>query len=117
MNIEITTASVNAGLRHVYSITATAIATATIIGLSQGDATALGTAIHQIGDGIASIVAGITTLIPIASALFAAWSGNRVQQAARIAQMPGLKVVPTSAEGEAILDAMPEKAKTANTSA
>ena len=115
MNIEISQVSVNAALRHVYSIAATAIATATLIGLSQGNATALGTAIHQIGDGVASIVAGITTIIPIASALFAAWSGNKVQQAARIALSPDLKVVPTTPAGEAILAAMPEKAQEANT--
>lgn len=114
MNIEISTASVNAALRHVYSIAGAAIATLAIVGMSQGDQTALGQAVHQIGDGFASIVAGVSTLIPIISALFAARKASAPQQAASIAQTDGLKVVPTSAAGVAILDAMPTAAKEAN---
>jgi hypothetical protein len=39
-----------------------------IIGLSQGNATALGVAIHEIGDGIAKIIVGVTALIPLLTA-------------------------------------------------
>ena len=114
MNIEISTASVNAALRHVYTALGTGIAVLAVVGMSQGDQTALGTAVHQIGDGLASIVAGVTTLIPIISALFAARKASAPQQAASIAQTDGLKVVPTSFAGQKILDSMPDAAKEAN---
>lgn len=114
MNIEINSASINAALRHVYTATATGIAVLAIVGMSQGDQTALGTAVHQIGDGLASIVAGVTTIIPIVSALFASKSAGKVNQAASIAQTDGLKVIPTSFAGQKILDAMPAAAKAAN---
>lgn len=67
---------INAVLRHVYTATGTAISILAILGLSQGDATALGAAVHQIGDGIASIAAGVSALVPIASAVYAAYSAT-----------------------------------------
>ena len=60
---------INAGLHHVYTAVAAGAAVLVYVGLSQGDATALGKGVQQIGDGLASVVAGITTLIPVASAL------------------------------------------------
>jgi hypothetical protein len=71
-----TSDQVNAALRHVYTAAGTAAAVLVFVGLSQGDATKLGTGIHQIGDGVASIIAGVTTLIPVASALYAAWTAS-----------------------------------------
>jgi hypothetical protein len=71
-----TTDQINSFLRHVYTATATAVSVLAMVGLSQGDATALGDAVHKIGDGIASIVAGVGILIPIASGLYAAWSAS-----------------------------------------
>ncbi len=117
MNIEIklpSTDTVNAVLRHVYTLTAGVIATLAIVGVSQGDQTAIGDAVHKIGDGIASIVAGLGILIPIVSAFFAGRSASPVKQAAAVAQTPGLKVVPTTVAGDAILEQMSPEAKEAN---
>lgn len=64
---------INAVVHQVVTAVAAASAVLVYVGLSQGDATALGKGIEQIGGGIASIIAGITTLIPIASALYSLW--------------------------------------------
>lgn len=72
----LTAEQVNAVLRHVYTASGTAISILAILGLSQGDATALGAAVHQIGDGIASIAAGIGSLVPIGMSIYAAWSAS-----------------------------------------
>lgn len=77
-------AATNAALRHVYTGTAVMVGTLTVVGMSQGDATAIGAAVHQIGDGVASIVAGVSTLIPIAAAAYAAWTGTHKQQVAAV---------------------------------
>ena len=117
MNIEIklpSVDSVNAILRHVYTLTAGVVATLAIVGVSQGDQTAIGDAVHKIGDGIASIIAGLGILVPIVSALFAAKSASKVSQAAAVATTPGLKVVPTTIAGDKIIAAMPDAAKEAN---
>ena len=63
----------NSVLRHVYTAVGTATAVLAVVGLSQGDASTIGLAVHKIGDGVVSIVAGISMLVPVASALFAAW--------------------------------------------
>jgi hypothetical protein len=67
---------INAGLHHVYTAAGTAGAVLLFVGLSQGNTTALGVGVHQIGDGVASIAAGITTLIPVATALYAMWKNS-----------------------------------------
>jgi len=71
-----TSDQVNSALRHVYTAAGTATAVLVMVGLKQGDATALGNAIHQIGDGVASIIAGVGALIPILAGFFAAWSAS-----------------------------------------
>ena len=90
---------INSFLRHVYSATATAISVLVMVGLSQGDATAIGEAVHQIGDGIAKIVAGISILVPIASGLYAAWSASpfsRLMQAKKNPQIEQVIVKPNT---------------------
>jgi len=98
-------ASVHGALRHVYTATAAATAAATIIGLSQGDATGIGTAVHQIGDGIASIVAGVTALIPIITAGYAAVSATRKNRMKDLNNDPQIAKVETVPGTEAAKEA------------
>ena len=79
---------VSAFMRHVYSGLGVATAVLGAVGLSQGDTTALGLAVHQIGDGIVSIATGIGTLVPIASGLYAAWTASHKSKTQSIAADP-----------------------------
>lgn len=103
-----TSAQVNSALRHVYTAAGTGTAVLVLVGLSQGNATALGTAIHQIGDGVASIIAGVTALIPVASAIWAAWSASpfsrllAMKKDTGIAKVIAVKGTPTGALADAI---------------
>lgn len=104
-----TSDEVNALLRHVYSSTATAISVLVLVGLSQGDATALGNAIHQIGDGIAKIVAGVAALIPIASGIYAAYTASpfaRLLRAKANPEIAQVLVVPGT-KTAALADSIP----------
>ena len=87
------TAQVNSALRHVYTAAATATSVLVMVGLSQGDATTIGHAVHQIGDGAASIIAGVTALIPIASAAYAAWTASPFSRLLRLQKDPQIKQV------------------------
>ncbi len=71
-----TSTEVNAALRNIYSAAAAGLAVAVTLGLSQGDATAIGNAVHAIGDGAAMIIAGIGVLVPFVSAAYA-WVSSR----------------------------------------
>lgn len=71
---------ISALMRHVYTIVGTLVATLGVVGLSQGDATTIGTAVHNIGDGIVSIATGISALVPLASAAYAVWSSSRASK-------------------------------------
>lgn len=88
-----TSDQVNSALRHVYTATATGIGVLVLVGLSQGNATALGAAVHQIGDGVASIIAGISALIPIASAVYAAWSASPFSKLLSVSKNPAVSQV------------------------
>jgi len=85
-------AVLNAALRHVYTAVAAVTGTLTVVGMSQGDATAIGTAIHQIGDGLASIATGVATLVPIVMSAYAGWTATRKSQVASVAAVPGTTV-------------------------
>ena len=67
---------VNSALRHVYTGVGVATATLVVVGLSQGDATTIGAAVHKIGDGAASIIMGISMLVPVVSGFYASWSAS-----------------------------------------
>lgn len=103
-----TSDQVNSALRHVYTAAGTATAVLVMVGLSQGDATTIGNAVHQIGDGVASIIAGIGALIPIASALYAAWSASpfskliSMKKNPEIAKVEAVPGTPTAALADAI---------------
>jgi len=95
-----TSDQVNSALRHVYSAVGAGTSVLVIVGLSQGDATALGAAVHQIGDGIAEIIAGVTALVPVASALYAAWTASpfsRLMHANNNPEIAQLRTVPGTA--------------------
>lgn len=67
--------------RHLLTFVAGGIATAaTFHVISPADATSATNAINQISSGFASIIAGVTTLIGIASGLYAAWSASPFSQ-------------------------------------
>lgn len=103
-----TSDQVQSALRHVYTAAAAASATALFIGLSQGQATALGAGVHQIGEGVASIIAGITTLIPVVTALYAAWTASPFSKLLSMKHNPEIQQViavadtPTAALAKAI---------------
>lgn len=83
----------NAALRHVYTAVGVATATLVLVGMSQGNATAIGNAVHQIGSGIASIVAGVGALIPIVSGIYAALSASPLAGLLRMQKNPDIRQV------------------------
>jgi len=88
-----TSEEINSVLRHVYTGVSVLTATLAAVGLSQGNVTALGQAIHQIGDGVASIAIGVGTLIPIASALYAAYKQSPWSKMMHLNNSPDIKQV------------------------
>jgi len=100
---------VNSFMRHVYTSAGTATAVLVLVGLSQGDATTIGVAVHHIGNGISEIIAGIGLLIPVASGLVASWSASPFSRMMDLHKNPDIiKVI--AKEGTplgAIADAIP----------
>jgi hypothetical protein len=68
-----TSEQTNSVLGHVYSVAATATAVAIFFGVEPNAAHQLAPAIQKIGEGVSSIIAGVTMLIPVISAFAAAW--------------------------------------------
>lgn len=67
--------------RHLLTFAAGGIATAAALhAISPADATSATNALTQIGTGLASLIAGITTLIGVASGAYAAWSASPFSQ-------------------------------------
>lgn len=88
------TDEIHSGLRHVYTAVGASFATLVTVGvLTQGDATTISTAIHQIGDGIASIAAGIGALVPFVSAAYAMISASRKARLTSLAKDPEIKSI------------------------
>ncbi len=83
--------------RHILSASAGAVGMLAAMHLITGDeAGRITDAFHQIGSGIASITAGVTTLVGIASALYASWSATHKSQIAAVAAMPEVKQIVTT---------------------
>jgi hypothetical protein len=77
--------------------------------ISSGDASKITDAFSQIGSGLVSITAGLTTLAGIASALYAAWKASPLSQVKSVAALPqvsGVVTMPT-VEGKALAAAAP----------
>ena len=85
--------------RHIVTFGAGAITAGAALHVINGsqaqDATA---AISQISSGVASITAGLTTLIGLGSALWAAWSASPFRQLLSVAKNPDVKQVVTTPE-------------------
>lgn len=78
--------------------------------LSPTDATSATGAINQISSGVASIIAGVTTLIGIASGIYAAVSASPLWQLFAVAKNPDVKAVITepTPTGKALAQAAPD---------
>ena len=90
-----TTDQVNSALRHVYTAAGVVAAGTIYIGLNPGVAQTIAPAVHKIGDGISSILAGISLLIPVVSAIFAAWSASPFSRLLWAKKNPEIKQVIT----------------------
>lgn len=101
-------------LRHVYSVLGIASAVLLAVGMSQGDVTALGEAVHRIGDGAAAVLMGIAALVPVISAIRAAVMASPLARIKAIAAMPGTSVSPS---GNTITLHVPEMAQVAKDNA
>jgi len=107
---------VNAFLRHVYTALGSISATVVILGLlTQGDATKITNALHQIGDGFSSIIAGLSALIPVLSGLYASWTASRTSRLKAMAADPEVKQVVVATA--AVADAVPSNKVVANVAA
>jgi phage-related minor tail protein len=87
----------NAALRHIYTAVGTGVAVALFFGVSPDMAAKIAPAVHQIGDGFASIIAGVTALIPVATALYAAWTASPFSKLMAAKNNPEIKQVVTVA--------------------
>lgn len=85
---------VNAALRHVYTAVGAIVAALVALGyLGQTDADQVVSLVNQIGGGVAIIVGAIGALLPILSAIRAAWSASHAQQIAKVEKLDGVTVV------------------------
>lgn len=105
-----TTPQVVAFGRHVVTFSMGAVAAAAALHVvSSNDAASLGGAVNQISTGVGNIVTGVTTIIGIASAVWAAWTASPFRQLLAVAANPDVKAVvtvPTTA-GKALANAAP----------
>jgi hypothetical protein len=100
---------VNSALRHVYTTAGTATAVAIFFGLNPDLANQIAPAVHKIGDGISSVIAGVGMLIPVASGLYAAWSASPFSRLLSFKKNPEIakvEAVPGTATA-ALADAIP----------
>jgi hypothetical protein len=84
---------VNSFMRHVYSAVGVAVAVAVTFGLNPDLAATIAPAVHQIGDGLAKVIAGITALIPVVSGLYAAWTASPFSKLMSAKNNPEIKQV------------------------
>jgi hypothetical protein len=93
--------SVQAALRHVYNATSMILAALMVIGLSQGDATAIGAAVHAIGDGVAAVLAGVSVLVPFYAGAKAWIAASRASRLKSLNADPQIEQVITKPGSEA----------------
>jgi len=91
MNVE----SVKSFVAHIIAGLAGATSMLLIVGLSQGDASRLGDAFKQIGDGVVSIVAGLSILVPILTGLYGAYKQTRTFTLNKMNEDPQIEKVET----------------------
>jgi hypothetical protein len=86
--------SVNAALRHVYTLVGALVAAAVAFGLmGQADADKAVALVNELGVGVAAIVGALAALLPIINGARAAWTASRGQQIKKVEAMPGVTVV------------------------
>lgn len=95
----------NAFLRHLYTAVGSATAVLLFVGLSQGDITALGAAIKQVGDGLSSVFAGVAALVPLASGIYASFKASRISRMKSFDKDPQISGVQTVPGTEAAKEA------------
>lgn len=100
---------VTAFMRHVYTGVGVAVAVLGIVGLSQGDATAIGEAVQKIGDGLVSIASGISALVPIVSGIYAAYTASRRYRLKALNVDPQIQKIITTpgTSASAVADSIP----------
>lgn len=92
-----TSAQVASFGRHVLTFAMGMVTFAAATHIATGDQAAdATTAINQIGTGIASIIAGSTTLIGLASGLYAAWKASPFSQIVSVTKNPEVKQIVVS---------------------
>jgi hypothetical protein len=80
--------------RHVVTYAMGAVSALAVLQVvSPSDAASAGNAISQISSGVASIVAGATTLIGIGSGIYAAATASPLWQMRAAARVPGTTIV------------------------
>lgn len=99
---------VAAVMRHVVTGVASGVAVAVAFGLmGQEEADKAVEMVRQIGEGVAVIVGALGVLLPIVSALFAGKSASPAEQVRKVEQqVPGVVVVPVTADGQATIKAV-----------
>ncbi len=103
--MSITKDQVAAVMRHVVTGVASGVAVAVALGfMGQEDADKAVEMVRQIGEGAAVIVGALGVLVPIVSALFAGRSASPAEQVRKVEQqVPGVVVVPVTADGQDLL--------------
>lgn len=94
--------------RHVVTAVASGIAVAVALGfMGQDDADKVVELVRQIGESSAVIAGALGVLLPIISALFAGKSASPAEQVRKVEQqVPGVVVVPVTADGQATIKAV-----------
>lgn len=85
-----------------YALTASSSAVAALVTfhlITAGDASNITTALNQIGSGLTSIIAGVTALIPLATAVYGMFRSSTTSQVAQVQASPDLQVVPLTQAG------------------
>ena len=95
-------------MRHVYTAVGAGVAVAVALGaMGQEDADKTVDLVRQLGEGLGIVVGALAALLPILSALRAGKSASPAEQVRKVEQqVPGVVVVPVTADGQATIKAV-----------
>jgi tetrahydromethanopterin S-methyltransferase subunit D len=105
MNVNVNLAQSIAFGRHVLTFAMGGVTVAAALHvINANDAANASQAISDIGTGLAKVIAGLTTLIGLVSAFYAAWSASPFSQLLAVSENPSVEkvVVTTSALANAV---------------
>lgn len=91
----ITSDSVSAFMRNVYAALAGCTGTLLVIGISQADIDTFTSAVHLIGEGLSSIVAGVAVMVPLVTGSIAAYKASRKGRLVAMDKDPEISIVKT----------------------